>query len=428
MQAEPIRECTVGVKLDEPVLVAQTVNAKEPWGIWQFPAITRPSPDMLEVSFNLTVDDSTLDTASKMNVPGACVSTDNGRTWRRSETSYGLIKGGYNDRAACVRSNGDILYLQGPPARDVAKSDLPKPVGTCDSGYRSVYTIRDPRKMPPSLMEYHLMRRPKGSQKWERSIAIVDDPDGGMVSFDPPGAAHAVVHGRFYEQMLELPDRSLLAIGYGYRIGQDRKPHPKFESWCLRSVDSGRTWKFHGVMARDDGHPLAGFTEPRATVLRDGSLLAVLRTECNRAGPMFRTRSTDGGKTWSAPTELWPFGVLPQLLTLENGVTVLAFGRPGAHCLFSCDGKGEQWQQPTHLVIESFEGTGIKGEGYGFQKGEEPQGRPKQTRTSGYTSLLQFGPDSCLIAYDQFDYPDKDGNPRKSILVRKVAVTPGGRP
>ena len=141
---------------------------------------------------------------------------------------------------------------------------------------------------------------------------------------------------------------------------------------------------------------------------------------------MYRTRSTDGGKTWDGVKELCPFGVLPQPLTLENGVTVVAYGRPGVHLVFSTDGAGEEWQNPTHLVVESFEGTGISGEGYGYQEGEEPKGRQKQTRTSGYTSLAPTGPDSFLIAYDQFDYPNGDGAPRKTILVREITVTPSG--
>ena len=49
-------------------------------------------------------------------------------------------------------------------------------------------------------------------------------------------------------------------------------------------------------------------------------------------------------------------------------------------------------------------------------------GPPKQTRTSGYTNLVATGPDSFLVAYDQFDFPNADGRPRKTILVRAVRV------
>ncbi|MFC1462557.1 hypothetical protein ACFLQU_03020 [Verrucomicrobiota bacterium] len=50
------------------------------------------------------------------------------------------------------------------------------------------------------------------------------------------------------------------------------------------------------------------------------------------------------------------------------------------------------------------------------------RGGPTQTRTSGYTSLIADGPDSFIIAYDQFDYPNADGDPRKTILVRRVSI------
>jgi hypothetical protein len=137
---------------------------------------------------------------------------------------------------------------------------------------------------------------------------------------------------------------------------------------------------------------------------------------------MWRTRSTDGGKTWDPPERFWPFGVLPRLLTLKNGVTVLSFGRPGAHLLFSRDAKRGKWEGLTTLVAESFAGTGIRSEDYGFQKSKDGQGKPKQTRTSGYTDLAPAGPDTFLVAYDQFDYPNDKGQPRKTILVRKVVV------
>jgi hypothetical protein len=305
--------------------------------------------------------------------------------------------------------------------QDMPKADLPTPHSRAH-GYKGVYMIRDPLRMPQGSTAYHLAHKPAGREEWQRTPALLDDPDGGLVCYDPPGSDHAVVHGWTFEQIAEIPDGSLLAVGYGFRLGPDRVPRPKWESYCLRSNDAGNTWRFHGIIGRNDRDPLAGYTEPQVTVLRDGSLLAVLRTECAKTGPMYRTRSIDGGKTWEPPEKLWPFGVLPQLLTLKNGVTVLSFGRPGVHLLISKDGQGREWENRTSLVVESFEGTGISGEGYGFQKGENPRGRPRQTRTSGYTGLVATGPDRFLVAYDQFDYPNAAGNPRKTILVRSCTV------
>ena len=244
------------------------------------------------------------------------------------------------------------------------------------------------------------------------------------MSFDPPDKPYATMHWAWLMQILELPDASLLAVFYGYRLGADRSPHPKWHSYCLRSVDNGLTWKFRGIIGPDDNPPLAGYTEPSVTVLRDGSLLAALRTECARRGPMCCTRSTDGGKTWEKPEPVYPFGVLPKLLTLQSGVTALSFGRPGAHVLFSEDGEGRNWENRITLVTESLEGAGIEGECQGFQRGEEQEDRPKQTRTSGYTDLVATGPDGLMIAYDQFDYPNENGEPRKTILVKRITVSP----
>lgn len=405
---------TFGVQLDDPVVVAQATEAGHRWGVWQFPTITRLADNLLEVSFSRSIDSASLDSAKKFHQPGVRVSSDNGRVWQPANQKYG-------SRNACLLRNGDLIRVAGPPSVDVPKTDLPAP-SVRPHGYNGVYMIRDPLEMPAELGRHYLYRKAAGSQEWQRIPATINDPDEGVICYDPPGADHSVVRWRSFGQILEMPDGSLLGISYGFRLGPDRKARPKFESYCLKSVDEGETWKFQGIIARDDHHPLAGYTEPRVAMLPSGILLAVLRTECAKTGPMYVTRSEDGGKTWEDPEKLWPFGVLPQLLTLGNGVTVLTFGRPGVHLLFSIDGNGSQWQNPVHLVVESFEGTGIQGEGYGFQKGEHPQGRPKQTRTSGYTSIVADGPNSFLIAYDQFDYPNADGKPRKTILVRRVEV------
>jgi hypothetical protein len=411
-------EIAMKVNVGEAVVVDQTDQEQQPWGVWQFPTITRLEVDLLEVSFNRTVDSAALDSASKINPAGACTSSDRGRSWQRVQKQSVF-------RGACTLRDGDLVQLRRPRPVDAPRADLPEPC-LRDHGYNGVYAIRDPLTMPKGLGHCLLERKPAGSSEWEQMPATIDDPDGGVTCYDPPDADHTLVNWWHIEQVIQIPDGSLLATVYGFRLGQDRVSRPKWESYCLRSTDEGRTWVFHSVIARDDNQALAGFTEPRLAVLPDGSLLAILRTECAQTGPMYRTRSIDGGKTWGELKKLCPFGVLPQPLTLENGVTVLAYGRPGVHLLFSSDGKGEAWENPTHLVVESFEGTGVSGEGYGFQKGEDPKGRPKQTRTSGYTSLVATGRDSFLIAYDQFDYPNADGAPRKTILVREITVASNG--
>ena len=409
---------SMSVQLNEPVIVAQSEEAKHPWGVWQFPGITRIRPGLLAVMFSRTIDSGALD-AEKHQPAGRRISSDGGKTWKLPKTPLRF----FGSRNSCTLSNGDVVCLQAPPAADIAKDRLPAPLGSCRHGYGGFYTVRDPLKMPDGMGRWHLMRRPAGSDQWERRPAAVDDPDGGIPSYDSPDRPHAVMHWTWLMQVLELPDGSLLNVQYGFRLGPDRKPHPKWESWCCRSTDGGLTWKFQGVIARDDEQFLVGFTEPVLTVLPDGSLLAVLRTECAKSGPMYSTQSRDGGKTWDEPQSFHPFGVLPQLLTLGDGVTVLCFGRPGTHLLFSCDGQGRTWKNLTTLVAESYSGTGIDPADHGYQIGKEARGKRKQTRTSGYPGLLATGPDTFLVIYDQFDLPNAQGQPRKTILVRRVTVT-----
>ncbi|MFC1452853.1 sialidase family protein, partial [Verrucomicrobiota bacterium] len=313
--------------------------------------------------------------------------------------------------------------LERPAVADMPKDSLPPPTGRVDHGYNGYYTTRDPSALPEGVGQWNMKRKRAGKDEWERAPVAIDDPDGAVMSFDPPDKAYATMHWAWLMQLVELPDASLLAVFYGYRLDADRRPHPKWQSYCLRSVDNGLTWRFRGIIGPDDNPPLAGYTEPSVTLLRDGSLLAALRTECARMGPMYRTRSTDGGETWEKPEPMYPFGVLPKLLALQNGVTALSFGRPGAHMLFSQDGEGRSWENLITFVAESLEGTGIEGEGHGFQRGEDPGGRPKQTRTSGYTDLVAIGPAGLMIVYDQFDYPDENCEPRKTILVKRITVS-----
>ena len=43
-------------------------------------------------------------------------------------------------------------------------------------------------------------------------------------------------------------------------------------------------------------------------------------------GPLYLTRSVDQGRSWSQPVVFDSFGKMPQLLTLDNGVTLATFG------------------------------------------------------------------------------------------------------
>jgi hypothetical protein len=117
---------------------------------------------------------------------------------------------------------------------------------------------------------------------------------------------------------------------------------------------------------------------------------------------MYISRSSDQGITWSHPVPFTPNGVLPKLLQLENGVLVLASGRPGVQIRFSHDGKGESWTDPFEML---------------------PYDNPSEVLSCGYTQFLATGPDRFLIIYSDFKYPNEDSELRKAIKVREIIVT-----
>jgi sialidase-1 len=73
----------------------------------------------------------------------------------------------------------------------------------------------------------------------------------------------------------------------------DKNDH--WQAFCYYSDDDGRNWQ---SSERKMDLPGRGAEEPGMVELKNGSLLAVLRTSL---GSVYASRSADGGKTWSEP-------------------------------------------------------------------------------------------------------------------------------
>jgi hypothetical protein len=144
-----------------------------------------------------------------------------------------------------------------------------------------------------------------------------------------------------------------------------------------------------------------GFTEPCVHFMPDGAMICFLRTtDGHGVGPLYWSRSADNGRTWSKPAVFDDLGVWPQTLTLKNGITLLAYGRPGLFVRATRDPGGREWGPRVEIV------------------------KPGQFMgdTCSYCSLLPLSDDTALIAYSEFNIPGPDGTPRKSIRVRTVKI------
>ena len=167
--------------------------------------------------------------------------------------------------------------------------------------------------------------------------------DGGRSLVEKVGGTVTlpfVMQPHFHRSILELPDGSLLATVYGRQEG-----HKKYTSALLRTEDGGKHWGFVSVIAQSEEVGQEGFCEPTLVRLANGDLLCALRV----GGPLHMTRSTDDGRTWSAPEVVADHGVNPALLLMSNGILVLSYGRPNVDLRFSTDGTGREWGTPMTL-------------------------------------------------------------------------------
>ena len=110
--------------------------------------------------------------------------------------------------------------------------------------------------------------------------------------------------------------------------------------------------------------------------------------------------SLDSGQTWSHPRVFDDCGVWPRTLTLENGVTLAAYGRPGLYVRATADPTGLEWEE-REVVVEPAEG---------------------RSDTCSYSALLALNDRTALLAYSDFNYPNEQGRKCKTILVRTLTV------
>lgn len=381
------------VRVSEPILVAEGPVGESRWGRYQFPSLDRLIDGRIALSFHVN-EDSARAYGRRPSQPDRGVSADEGKSWaleHATERPAGLL---LPDGDRIIAGRADVT----PAAISVRELRLPEPTGTIIGTYgRLPYTFYRHDDLPAALRGVPLARLPAGSATWITERAQLMDP--GFQRYSIQDVFPVVWWG----DLNLANDGSILAVVYPRSIDGDVA--------CHRSTDSGRSWRLQGRIAYQpdpQADPQArartqGFTEPGSVLLADGSILVMLRTTDGLGvGPLYSSRSTDLGKTWSTPVVVNPSGVMPRLLRLGNGVLVLSYGRPGAEVRFSLDGRGGNWTDPLPLVPLTSSDV--------------------QADSCGYTSLLPLSADSFLIAYSWFKRPGSDGIPRKALLVRHVTL------
>jgi len=354
---------------------------------------------------------------------GHAYSSDEGRTWRVAPPQVG-----HEAEDGLLLPNGDRLQPMQRPARRAEAFDLPQSVCDYVCSFqlpRSLYRAED---LPPELSEWWFRRQPAGKSEWVEEVADMRIPNQlrCVIQEDARGATPGIGSiGQvrqgplptpfLWGKMRVAPDGSLWAVTYALRMQSGR---PLYAPLFLRSLDDGHTWDVLGeipYVGDPDADPQAdqrdGFTEPDCNFRPDGSVICLMRTSDGHGhGPLYLTRSVDGARTWSRPAAFdrsFDGGKMPQLLTLDNGVTLASYGQSGGPGYIAVrattDPAGLDWQSTVqaHFAPPA----------------------PGGWNSCGHTEMVALDPDRALMIYSDFNYRDAQGRSRKTILVREIKTT-----
>ena len=230
-----------------------------------------------------------------------------------------------------------------------------------------------------------------GAKTWDdpRQVPVRLPEGGANVPNDQPGRRLA---GLGLEGgLLQMPNGDLLAEVDGQFRGD------KGTRLCLfKYTEATGCWSYVSTIGDSN---VEGVTLNESDLLRlpDGSLLTVIRQEGGM--PLYQSKSTDGGQTWSRPRPMAACGVRPRLRRLSNGVVACSYGRVtegpslGDQIVFSVDG-GETWTSPTIIY---------------------------HAASTGYTSMLETSPNELLYVYDALAIGINEGA-RNRIMAVTIQV------
>ena len=308
------------------------------------------------------------------------------------------------------------------PVPDGARADI--------FGDNVVYTYRSERLAPSLRNALWQLRRISADGTVREEKVPVDWPGLCRVVHAGRGFSHPVLKDIFPRGNLNLgPDGAVWVTafsGEGHINPSNGCYSPYYSAELFRSEDEGRSFSQVAHLEYPaDGTPeypykSGGFSDSDIAFMPDGSMLWFLRsnwygTTGDEWSPMYWTRSGDRGKSWTKPEVFAPCGTLPRLLSLDNGVTLLLYGRPGIFLQATAHPGGKCWTAPLEILcagdrsslanvvktppaFHDFDGAGCNPE------------------------MIATGPDTALLFYSDFYVPDEQGVKRKSILCREIRI------
>ncbi len=405
------------IELGEPIVAFQAKEEDNHWGHYQFPQIYYTSTGAIRVTWSYH-DDSIY---SNISGSGAAASNDGGKTWY-TQPGFNVGARVYDDAKALTSDGLYFTGFSGKGAYDMDYSVLSKytPVIRGGLGDCNIYLAEDVKEY--TYKQNASFYNPRTGSVTNKEVTVnwpymplnvFKSQTTGLYTYVYPTEAFMGISS--YMGMVSTEDGlyyCTYARGVDSKTGEAGAYHGYYSVYVFHSPDGGETWNYKSQISMtrklfaiaNANKNCEGFCEPSMTVTADGIFIMLLRTGSNN--PLFIVTSTDKGETWSAPVVFDDCGVLPQLLTLDCGVTIATYGRPRLYVRATSDPTGKTWQD--HIEIKLSGADDING----FNK------------SCHYTYLLRIDATSAYMVYSEFLRPNADGLPRRSIIVRKISVVP----
>jgi hypothetical protein len=166
--------------------------------------------------------------------------------------------------------------------------------------------------------------------------------------------------------LIELTNGDLMATLHG-SYAEDNEPVRCYElagqlkkkrSVVMFSSDRGRSWRNPVTVAAPGARPsFEGFTEADLLRTRSGDILMFMRSGDSRdprcpSTPLYVSRSTDEGQTWSVPAVVnASHGTNPTAVLLDNGIIAVTYGGSGGEEIKFSDDDGHTWKGPVKVSL-----------------------------------------------------------------------------
>ncbi len=422
---------------EEQVIVRGIRPEEQLWGAYQFP---RPYNlgDRLVVAVHVTTDD--IKSFGETN--RWFESRDQGVTWKEIDASV-------STQCGLLLPNGDRIYFPMESGIALDKYKFPSQ-SLLTPGYDFGKKAEEGTMPIPdgmtywmgglTIKAYNADRLPASLSKKEwlakRIPAGKTEPVTEMVPVDWPYLTRVVFCGNDYNSILKPifprgnlklgPDGAVWVSafsGEGHINPANGQYSPYYSAELFRSDDFGHSFKRRGHMEYEaDGHEYpylsGGFSDSDFEFMPDGSIVWFFRSAWYAStgwewAPMYMSRSTDDGYTWSKPVKFSEVGILPRLCKLENGVTLLCYARPGMFICASENASGTKWSAPLVAMDPGDRShlANIKAANPTFHDWDGACNNPE---------LVPLDRNHALFFYSDFYFPDDEGIKRKTILCRKI--------